>query len=308
MVVDDLFTLPLDEFTAARNALAGRLKKAGKTAEAEQVKGLGKPPVSAWAVNQLYWRHRKPFDALMASAEQFRKAQAAQLSGKAGDLRGTLDARREALGELSRLAAAILKESGHTPGPDIMRRVTTTLEALATYGKHPDAPQGGRLTGDVDPPGFEALAALIPHAGDGPARRGDPRVLPFRQSSRKTTAKKPKGETPEATKRREQAERDAARAAAKSAVHGAEKALRAARREAEQAEAALKKAAATAREAEKARAEAEKQLEKASAASDAARLDARRVASAAEEAAQAVADAERELEQAKALLADPHLA
>ena len=80
MVVDDLFTLPLDEFTAARNALAGRLKKAGKTAEAEQVKGLGKPPVSAWAVNQLYWRHRKPFDALMASAEQFRKAQAAQSS------------------------------------------------------------------------------------------------------------------------------------------------------------------------------------------------------------------------------------
>ena len=92
--VDPLFKLPLEEFTAARNALAAKLKKAGHSQQAEEIRALAKPPVSTWAVNQLFWRHRKAFDTLLATGEQFRRAQAAQLGGKASDLRGTLDARR----------------------------------------------------------------------------------------------------------------------------------------------------------------------------------------------------------------------
>ena len=48
--INRLFELPLAEFTAARNALATRLKKAGRSGDAERVKSLAKPPVSAWAV------------------------------------------------------------------------------------------------------------------------------------------------------------------------------------------------------------------------------------------------------------------
>src|SRR5207237_858929 len=84
--IDALFALPVADFTGARNALAARLKKDGRTNDAERVKSLQKPPVSAWAVNQLYWRHREAFDRLLATGEQFRKAQASQLSGKAVDL------------------------------------------------------------------------------------------------------------------------------------------------------------------------------------------------------------------------------
>jgi hypothetical protein len=47
--VDELYQLPLDEFTAARNALAKSLK--GE--EAESVKRLQKPTIVPWAVNQL---------------------------------------------------------------------------------------------------------------------------------------------------------------------------------------------------------------------------------------------------------------
>ena len=65
--IDALFQLPPGEFTAARNALASRLKKGGHADEAEAVKALPKPSVSAWAVNQLFWKHRKPFDRLMAA-------------------------------------------------------------------------------------------------------------------------------------------------------------------------------------------------------------------------------------------------
>ena len=79
--VDSLFQVALIEFTSARNALAAKLKKEGRAEEAERVKTLGKPSVSAWVANQLYWKQRKSFDRLIAAGEQFRKAQSAQLAG-----------------------------------------------------------------------------------------------------------------------------------------------------------------------------------------------------------------------------------
>src|SRR6185295_16498944 len=96
--------------------------------------------------------------------ERFRQAQASQLSGKAADIRGPLDARREALSNLSRLAAALLRDAGHSPTPDKMRRITTTLEALSAYGPLPGAPAPGHLTEDADPPGFESVVASMPGA------------------------------------------------------------------------------------------------------------------------------------------------
>ena len=71
--IDDLFTLPLEEFTAARNVLAASLKAAGRGEDAAAVKALTKPPLSAWAVNQLYWHHRKPFEQLMTAGERLRR-------------------------------------------------------------------------------------------------------------------------------------------------------------------------------------------------------------------------------------------
>ena len=296
--IDALFQLPPAEFTAARNALAGKLKKAGKDEEANRVKALPKPSLPAWAVNQLYWRHRKAFDQLIDAGERFRKAQGAQLSGKNADLRGPLDARREALSELTKLAAGVLKQGGHSATPDVTRRVTTTLEALATYGAHPGAPPAGRLTDDIDPPGFEALAALVPQVGRTKRADAEPsRVIPFKQKREPKTGKKKV--SPEEEARRREEERKAEIAAAKAALVEKERTLRDAKKDAEQAEAELKKAAARAKETENEKAEIEKRYEKATAAADEARQEARRVASKAEEAAQAVEDAERALENAK---------
>ena len=295
---DALFQLPLIEFTAARNALASRLKKAGRADEAEQVKGLAKPSVSAWVVNQLYWRHRDAFDALMAAGERFRTAQAAQLAGKSADVRAPLEARRTALAHLARLAAATLRDAGHTASPETMRRITTTLEALSVYGGLPEAPPSGRLTDDVDPPGFETLASLVPSVGR--SSRGDEptRIIPFQQQARKKTGQK-SAATGSRDPRQQEEERRAQLAVAKAAVTQAESTLRDARRTAQQAETVLKKAAARAKEAEKEKVAAEQRLEKAAAAADDARKEARRVAAEAEEAAQAVEDAELALEKAQ---------
>jgi hypothetical protein len=299
--IDDLFQLPLSEFTAARNALAAKLKASGRGDEAAAVKALPKPPVSAWAVNQLYWGHRKSFDQLIAAGEKLRKAQASQLAGKSDDMRAPMEARRAAMAELSKRAAALLRDAGHPAGPDLMRRISTTLEALATYGHQPGGPSAGHLSADIDPPGFEALASLVPAVGAGPAARGKTskgpsRVIPFRPPA---PPPRPKKLDPAARKRLEEQERQAERARAAAAVREAERSLRDARAAAARAEAALKKAAARAKVAEKEKASLEAQFEKASAEADAARIDARKVASAAEEAAQAVTDAEDQLEQLK---------
>jgi hypothetical protein len=295
-VIDDLFKLPLAEFTAARNALAASLKAAGRTDEADAARALTKPPLSAWAVNQLYWHHRKPFDQLMAAGDRLRKAQASQLAGKAADLRGPMDAHRAALSEVARHAAALLHEAGHPPTPDLTRRITTTLEALSTYGTQDGAPQAGRLTDDVAPPGFETLTALVPQTKGKRAIPGPSRVIPFRPPAKATPAKKL---SPEARKKQQEEERAARRKAALAVLHEAEKTLREAQKTLAQREGELRKAAERAKVSEKAKAELEQRFEKVSAEADAARQDARRVASAAEEAAQEVQDAERAVEKAR---------
>ena len=295
--VDSLFQIALIEFTSARNALAAKLKKEGRAEEAERVKTLGKPSVSAWVANQLYWKQRKSFDRLIAAGEQFRKAQSAQLAGKTADLRAPLDARREALAELTRHAASILRDTGHPPSPETMRRVTTTLEALATYGEQPGGPQPGRLTGDVAPPGFEALAALVPRGIDRVGQRqAPPRIIPF--SQQKPHPKRKSGDA-EQDARAAEAERRAREAEARKELRDAERALETARKAAKRAEAAMKEAAARARAAEKEKAALESRFEKASAAAETARQDARKVASEAEDAAQTLDDAERAVRTAR---------
>lgn len=295
--IDALFHVPLSEFTAARNALAARLKKSGDDADASRVKALPKPSISAWAVNQLYWRHRKEFDHLIDTGDRFRNAQAAQLAGTHTDVRGPLEARREALAKLARLAAEIL-ESGHHPAtPDMMRRVTSTLEALATYGRSESAPPAGRLTDDIEPPGFETIAALVPRIGRGGKGESEPtRVLPFEHHHQHAKARKA---TREEEQRRAEEERKAQLAAARRAARESARALARAKKTAAQSEAALKAAAARVKEAERKRAAAQKVFDKVAAAADAAKQEARRIASDAENAAQAVEDAERELEKAQ---------
>ena len=294
--IDTLFQLPQAEFTAARNALAARLKKAGRADDAEQVKGLSKPPLTAWTVNQLYWKQRDAVDRLIETGERFRNAQAAQLAGKSADLRAPLDARREALADAVKLAADTLRKSGGNATPENMRRIMTTLEALSAYGALDDAPRAGRLIDDVDPPGFETLAALVPRGGDGSRAAGPTHVLPFQQ---KAKPRRPAGKvTPEEEARRAAEERKEQIAAAGSAFREAERTLRDARKAAQQAEERLKKAAARAKDADRAKADAEQRLERAAADADAARQEARRVATDAEEAASVVEDAERALEKA----------
>jgi hypothetical protein len=306
--LDSLFRLPLAEFTAARNALATRLTKSGQKEAGARVRALSKPPVSAWVVNQLYWRERSWFDRLIASGALLRQAQASGFAGQVANLREPLKAQRDALNELSRRAVVFLSQEGHGSNPDVLRRVTLDLEGLAAREPLPDGPQLGRLTSDVDAPGFEALAALVPKAAGSPSRSATDggtqpsRVLSFIHRRPAAAAEAKGGGTRRDELRKEQEK--ARMAAAKQALKLAEKNLVAAKRAAAKSEAAMKAAAGRVKDAERVRQQAEKELEKAAAVADTARLAARRSASDAADAAQALDDAERALAQARARLSD----
>lgn len=228
--VDELFQLPLAEFTGARNTLAAKLKQTKRVDDANLVKSLAKPSVSAWTVNQLYWHHRDAFGKLLAAGQRFHKAQTSSLAGKVADMRGALEARREALMNLADLATALLQEAGHNPSPDTIRRITTTLEAISALASVSDGPTLGRLTQDVDPPGFETLASFV--VGAKTTKREPPRVV----TTPRLVAVPTKSQQQKADERRLEQERQMRVAAAKLSVQTAKKSLAAAQAKAQSLE------------------------------------------------------------------------
>lgn len=306
--IDALFKLPLAEFTGARNELAARLKKSGSgedQAEAARVKALAKPSISAWAVNQLYWNHREAFDQLIASGERFHKAQTAKGGGKIADMRTALDARREALTDLTDLATSLLQDAGHTPSLETIRRITTTLEGLSVYAARSDGPRSGRLTNDVDPPGFESLASFVPGmksvptalAGGSASAKQKQKYPPATAGGTDlTTTNTRRKVAHDGDDRRVEETRKAKIAAAKVSLQDAKRSLTKARARAKSLEAAQKKADAEAKKTEQHRRDVEASLAKAKAASDDAAQRARSVAVEVEEAENAVEEAERTVE------------
>jgi hypothetical protein len=148
--LDRLFQLPLGEFTAARNALA---KSAGEGGAA--IRALEKPAVPAWAVNQLYWRERRVYDALVRASERLRAAHALSIAGRKADLATVELHHAAALKKAADAVRDILAHSGDPATAATMKAVLDTLQALPGGG----AP--GRLTKPLAPLGFGALGALM---------------------------------------------------------------------------------------------------------------------------------------------------
>lgn len=255
--VDALFQLPLGEFIACRNRVAARLRAAGANEEASRVKALAKPSAAAWAVNQVYWTERPAFDALLEAGANLR---AAQREGGAPDgIREAMRRRRDALAVAVKRAEAALGAGGHGAPTATVIRIASTLEALASSEQ--PGPQAGRLTVDLDPPGFEALAGLeladpppvaprvAPVPPPPPGR--SPAAVPADDEAARARAAVAKAEEELGTCR---AAEERASAECESAVRRAETAAQSrdsARREAERAEFAAREARATAEVAQR---------------------------------------------------------
>jgi hypothetical protein len=241
--LDKLYALPLEEFTQARNDLARRLTKAGQADAAAEVKKLPKPSIPVWTANQLARREPGELRALLRSAEELRKVQERALAGKGvDDLQKRLDEQRRAVRALASLGREILADEGRSVSDAIVERTAKTLDAAALDEGTRFQLRAGRLTEELEPPGFEVLAGMAATPGK---RRG-------------AAAKpKPKGDVAAARRRVQEAQSES-RERAREAAH--------AEREADRTESAAAKARSAARGARERADEAERALEEAQAA------------------------------------------
>ena len=156
--LDRLYTLEPDSFVAQRERLARGLRKAGQREEAEQVKRLRKPTLSAWTINQLARQERRDIDLLLDAGHRLREAQQGLL---AGEDRTSLDearrTQRDALASLRQAARRILGEAGRG-NEAVLDRTMGTLQAAAVLSEGRELLARGRLTGDLEATGFELLA------------------------------------------------------------------------------------------------------------------------------------------------------
>jgi hypothetical protein len=275
--IDRLYQLPPDEFTPARNALA---RTAGT--DAAEVRRLAKPPIAAWAVNQIYWKRRNIYDAVIEASTELRKIHAAILGGRRADLREASKAHEEALDAALKTALAILQEEGH-PATDATRQgLLTTLRAL------PSQDPAGRLTRTLQPGGFEMLAGLSIGGSKGAGTFRLKAEATTSVSGKAKTSKSASGKAEAAKSKSELAKVAAARAEAAKALREAEQA--AGRAEFE--------AVRTTREAEK----AAKQVEDAREALEAARQALEDAKAAAATTARARDEAQRRSKEAERTL------
>jgi len=156
-----LYRAPFDGFVAERKRLAAELKASGDSGGAARLANVTRPPISAWTVNQLFWQDRKTFGDLFKTAERLRDAPL--------DPAAT-DAHRDVITKLRNRAAKLLTDTGKSAGESTLRRVTSTLTALAAIGSFdPDPP--GALKGDRDPPGFDVTGLIASVIASVPPKR-----------------------------------------------------------------------------------------------------------------------------------------
>lgn len=163
--IDELFALPLDEFTAARNELAKRLAKDGEKERADEVRALAKPSAPVWAINQVARREKPMMRSLLDAGAKLRKAQERALGGGGPDaLRSAQRSERDAVRALTQRAGEVLREAGKPATRPTLERISATLGAAAVDDDARDDLKAGRLTEELKMSGFDSLAGFVPAA------------------------------------------------------------------------------------------------------------------------------------------------
>jgi hypothetical protein len=226
--LDRLYQLPLGEFTAARDELAKRLRDEGERDQSAEVKSLRKPPVAVWLVNRLARERELDVQRLVKAGQALTKS-----GGGSGAFAAARDDEQQALERLSQAAHEIAEREGI--GAGAVDRATQTLRAASLTDEGRRLLKQGRLTEELQPPGFEALTGVTLETPKPPTKQTKDKT------DQKTERRRALMEARETVRRLKAEERELASAA------------RAAARDADRAEA---EAAKLRQEADKAQAEA----------------------------------------------------
>jgi hypothetical protein len=130
--VDQLYALPLDEFTPRRDELAKELRATGKRDGAAWVKALRKPNAAAWLVNQLARTQKSDARRMLEKGDALRVAQERALARQASreELAGAAQEHAEAMRILLSKAPGFLDRHGAAPSQITLERAAETLRAI----------------------------------------------------------------------------------------------------------------------------------------------------------------------------------
>jgi hypothetical protein len=154
-----LYELPLTEFIAARDEAAKLLRAEGRRDVAEELKRLRKPTTAVWLVNRLARERGLDVKRLLKAGAALSESQAGVAAG--GSTEEFAQARREETRALERLAAAAREVAGREGiGAAAADRAVQTLRAASLSDEGRELLERGRLTEELEPPGFDALTGL----------------------------------------------------------------------------------------------------------------------------------------------------
>lgn len=168
-VADELYALPRDEFTAARNAAAKQAREQGHRALAEQIGALRRPSTAAWVANLLAREQPGEIRALVELGDGLREAQH-RLQGE--ELRRLSTQRHQLVHGLVQQAQALARAAGHPASEAVSRELSNTFTAAVNSSVAAQALAGGRLTSALDP--ADAATELFAKAGTANASQHVP--------------------------------------------------------------------------------------------------------------------------------------
>ena len=193
-IADELYGLPLPDFTPARDARAKALKG---TELAPRVKALKKPSVAAWVVNLLVRRETAQVEQVLAVGAALRDAQAS-MSGDA--LRELTKQRRQLTAAVTTQARRTAREEGTKVTDAVADQVEATLTAAMVDADCAKAVRSGMLVSALATTGLDpadvAGAIAVPEAlgFEAPTREAEPpprpelHVVPDPEADRKAIA------------------------------------------------------------------------------------------------------------------------
>jgi hypothetical protein len=200
--IDDLYKLPLDEFTSARNTLAKTLSGDEKKA----VASLVKPSLPMWIVNQLYWDESATYKALVDASEKLRAAHRAALAKGNVDTRKPDELHKTTVEKAFAHALALAQKRGIAVSDAARDAIRRTLTALPT-----DEP-AGRLTREPPPVGFSLLTGIKPRLPEEQKKPAVPQPkLTAQEIRRQQQAEKEAERIRKAAERRARQEEEKAR-------------------------------------------------------------------------------------------------
>jgi hypothetical protein len=179
-VIDQLYRLPPDQFTAQRDSLASKAREEGDRPLSQAIRGLRKPTTGAWLANLLVRTHPDDVERALEIGSALRHAQLT-LSGEG--LRDLARQRREAVRALSATARELAGGLDHKVAGSSIVEFQETIEAALADEEMAHAVRSGMLVTGLH---YTGLGLPTPATSKSPSR-------PARTAAGRRSARAPVG-------------------------------------------------------------------------------------------------------------------